>query len=47
MMDSKMWLKFRPRQEKYLAVEKELESSAWPNIENSMGPPPLNHSKIS
>ena len=41
MMESKMWLKFRPRQEQYLAVEKELESTVWPDIKNST--PKLTH----
>lgn len=36
MMNSKMWLKFRPRQEKYLAVEKELENTPWPIFNESL-----------
>ena len=34
MMNSKWWLKMRPREEKYLEVEKKLSNSDWPLVSN-------------
>jgi len=47
MMESKMWLNFRPRKEKYLAVEKELENIAWPNIKDNIEPPSLTQFSVA
>jgi len=32
MMDAKFWLEWRPRTEKYLAIEKELSQMNWPDL---------------
>ena len=47
MMDSKMWLNFRPRKEKYLAVEKELENTAWPIIKDNIEPLSSTHLSVA
>ena len=32
LMDSKFWLHWRPRKEKYLAVERQLKEINWPDL---------------
>ena len=46
MMDSNMWLKFRPRKEKYLAVERELDNAAWP-MKDSFEQSAVTHSDVA
>jgi len=35
MMDSKFWLNWRPRREKYLAIQKQLSRTDWPDFKRS------------